>query len=353
MENVLLDKRRMAALGLDLDGQWQEWCAEVMWHAKSLRDVRANLLTCAYLASLDPVAQVVLALPGCRISEDRLREEKSMVHRILPSHIGERVHLMWQAEGAPLSDLPEALPTEGRAWLTDLIEREGTQTVGVRAASTKHVVLGWLFLSWLRGTGFQSTDELCEAIGASYPTVAGVIKPLEAAGLIERGRGRSVALSRFPMDEWRRWLVAGESARRAIYFKDQSGQPRSVYALADRLSSLKKPNIAIGGVMGAMHHYPSLDITAAPRLDLTMLVEKDGPLDLKFVRRLDAALKQCDGPDSSANLVIHLLPRKQGCFERDDEGRVWADPVECMADLHDMRLDSQAQDMLHALLQKH
>lgn len=353
MENVLLDKRKMAALGLNLDGQWHEWHVDVKWHAKSLRDVRANLLTCAYVASLDPSAQVVLALPGCRISDDRIREEQSMVRSLLLPQIGERVHLVWQSEGALLSDLPEALPTEGRAWLTDLIEREGHQVGTVRSASTKHVVMGWLFLSWLRGTGFQSTEELCEAIGASYPTVAGVIKPLEAAGLIERGRGRSVALSRFPMDEWRRWLVAGQSARRAIYFKDQSGQPRSVYALADRLLSLKKPNMAIGGVMGAMHYYPFLDITAAPRLDLTMLVETDGPLDLKFVRRLDAALKQGDGPDPSANLVIHLLPRKQGCFRSDDDGRVWADPVECMADLYEMRLDSQAQDMLHALLQKH
>ena len=276
-----------------------------------------------------------------------------MVRGLLLPELAARVHFVWQEEGALLDKWPEALPAEGRAWLATLIEREGTQAVGVRSASTKHVVLGWLFLSWLRGMGFQSTDELCDAIGASYPTVAGVIKPLDAAGLIERGRGRSVALSRFPIDEWRRWLVAGESARRAIYFKDQSGQPRSVYALADRFLSLKKPNMAIGGVMGAMHYYPSLDISAAPRLDLTMLVEKDGPLDLKFVRRLDAALKQCDGPDPSAILVIHLLPRKQGCFERDDEGRVWADPVECMADLHEMRLDAQAQDMLRALLQKH
>jgi DNA-binding transcriptional ArsR family regulator len=352
MENVLLDKRKMAALGLALDGRWHEWHAEVHWHAKSLRDVRANLLACAYLASLEPTAQVVLALPRCRISDDRLREEQAMVRRLLLPQICERVHLVWQSEGAMQRDLPEALPAEGRAWLLDLIESEGAQTGTVRTTATKHGVLGWLFLSRLRGIGFQSMDELCEAIGASYPTVAGVIKPLEAAGLIERGRGRSVALSRFPVDEWRRWLVAGESARRAIYFKDQSGQPRTVYALADRLLSLKKLTVAIGGVMGALHHYPSLDITAAPRLDLTMLVEKDGLLDLKFVRRLDAALKQCDGPDPSADLVIHLLPRKQGSFDRDSEGRVWADPVECMADLHEMRLDAQAQGMLHALLQK-
>jgi hypothetical protein len=337
---------------LDLDGAWREWHAEVRWNARSIRDVRANLLTCAYWAALDPTAQVILALPECRISEERLLAEQSMVHSLMLSHVAERIHLVWQADGSALSNLPKALPAEGLAWLERLIEQEGPQSAAARPTSTKHLVLGWLFLSWLRGAGFQGTDALCDAIGASYPTVAGVIKPLEAAGLIARGRGRSVALSRFPMEEWRRWLVAGESARRAVYFKDQSGQPRSVYALADRFFALKKTNMAVGGVMGATHHYPSLDITAAPRLDITLLVEKDEPSDLKFVRRMDAALKQCEGADPAANLVIHLLPRKEACFDSDDQGRVWADPVECLADLHEMRLDAQADDMLHALLRQ-
>jgi hypothetical protein len=105
-------------------------------------------------------------------------------------------------------------------------------------------------------------------------------------------------------------------------------------------------NVAVAGVLGAKHYYPQLDITSSPRLALT--VHGDN-VNLDFVDQLDAGLQRSTNPDDTPQLVVHYLLRPQAFFEVDSEGTVWADPVECLADLFEARLNNQADEMLFAM----
>jgi hypothetical protein len=105
--------------------------------------------------------------------------------------------------------------------------------------------------------------------------------------------------------------------------------------------------IAVGGVLGARRVFPNLDLVGTPRLDLTIHCRSRQP-NLDFVHRLDPALKPA-GKDESARLVIHTLRQPQVFFETDANGVVWADPVECLLDLHEMRFESQAAEAIESL----
>jgi hypothetical protein len=58
--------------------------------------------------------------------------------------------------------------------------------------------------------------------------------------------------------------------------------------------------IGVGGVLGAAMHYPDLDLTGAPQLDLCLFGGDDD-----FLRELDAGLLPSVGTDRKPVLVIH------------------------------------------------
>ena len=87
-----------------------------------------------------------------------------------------------------------------------------------------------------------------------------------------------------------------------------------------------------------------------PRLDISMHCPGDR-MDPNFVEKLDPALKREEDPTAPASLVIHAIRRKEAYFTKCDEGLSIADPVECMLDLHELRLEPQA-DSLHRFLEE-
>jgi hypothetical protein len=52
--------------------------------------------------------------------------------------------------------------------------------------------------------------------------------------------------------------------------------------------------------------------------------------------------------DESPSLVIHALRRAESLFQPGEDGLPWADPVECLLDLHEARLESQALEFLNS-----
>jgi hypothetical protein len=91
-------------------------------------------------------------------------------------------------------------------------------------------------------------------------------------------------------------------------------------------------------------------LIGTPRLDLTLHCRARQP-DIGFLRQLDPALKPARR-EEPARLVIHLLRYPHRFSETDADGILWADPVECLLDLHEMRLESQALEFLQALTPK-
>ncbi len=129
---------------------------------------------------------------------------------------------------------------------------------------------------------------------------------------------------------------------------DDTDKPRSASSLAERLQQLRPEGVAIGGVLGARHHDPELDLMGLPRLDVSVL-SPDREADIAFVRRLDPAFEATSDPTEPTRLVVHFVRHRASLFEADASGLPWADPVECLLDLHEARLEPEAADFVRAL----
>ena len=64
------------------------------------------------------------------------------------------------------------------------------------------------------------------------------------------------------------------------------------------------------------------------------------------MKRLDPALVPAPSGTPPV-LVLHTIPRAQSLFTQD--GLPWADPVEVLLDLHELRLLAQAEEMIRFL----
>jgi hypothetical protein len=70
-------------------------------------------------------------------------------------------------------------------------------------------------------------------------------------------------------------------------------------------------------------------------------------VDWSFVERLDPELEKTERRDEPAALAVHLVRRKVPLFQPGEGGMQWADPVECLLDLHEAHLEAQAKELLH------
>jgi len=322
-----------------------KWWVGVKSGIHTARDIRSLLVTLAYAALLDPANDPMCILVDSRMTSDRLERELRMFRSVIDPQVRHRIHIVLRTQPAHYTGIPTGL---SEVQVEDVVRRQLASPDANLKGSSQYTVLGLLILNWLQCGYPQTTESICREADASYPTVAKVLKLLDAQGVILKESDRRVSLRKFPLDMWRRWVVASTDSRKSVRFVDRSGQARSPEDLAKRLLKLHRGDVAIGGVMGAKHHYPALDLSGSLRLDLT--VHGASSADLTFVQRLDAALEPSQDMSERASVVVHFLTRNDSFFDIDEDGFVWADPLECMADLFDARLDSQADDMLRALI---
>lgn len=330
------------------DGCWDDWHVSVV-ASNNLRDLRGQLLAAAYRLKADADAriQVLCLLADSKITPARIEAELDLLRNVLLPDLASRIHLgRWNRDGRT-AGVPE-LGNGFRDWLADLVRK---QTGHGSAGGSRHAVLGHLVLSWLRQEGPLATSAIQTAVGASYPTVAQVLKRLEALGVLQRISDRRVELKRFPWDEWGRWIVAGRDLRKTVVFVDPSGRGRTPQEMARRLAKLERDDVGVGGVLGAKHYFPKLDINGSVRLDLSVAGHSKA-VDLGFIRKLDAGLVRSDDPNQTGAVAVHFLGKRVPGFERGQDGMLWADPLECLSDLYELRLDGQAQEMLHRLVDR-
>lgn len=332
-----------AGIGWKVDGHWNGWGVSVKTSLHTVRDVRAALMTMAYAARFEAPGKLACVLVNTKMTSRRLQDELEMFRATVAGDVADRVWFGKTQKNGKLEGQDCPIPAD---WLDQLVKQElARATPRVRGAS-KYEVLSLLTLYWLQGVPPQSADAICQAAGVSYPTVAAVLKELDVDHAIERDSSRKVHLNRLPQDAWKRWAVAKTRVRKTVRFVDYTGQARNPEEMVQRLRRLKLQNVAVAGVLGAKHYYPQLDISSSPRLDLTIHGDN---VNLDFVDQLDAGLQRSTNPDDTPQLVVHYLLRPQAFFEVDPEGTVWADPVECLADLFEARLNTQADEMLFAM----
>lgn len=323
---------------------------EVIVGARDARGLRAALMRLSRVAADAPRYEFVLVLVEPVMSESRLVEEWRGAMTVFRPELVGRISLAI-IRGGSWSGLPEPPAPAELSVLNLILDRVQSEAPpSARRSSISHFeILRILISFWLHGEGPVRVNRLIAASGSSYPTVSRALKRYEYC--LKRHSDRRVELAFFPKDEWNKLLALADQVRSSTRFVDRSGSPRSLESYLRRLLDLDTQQIAVGGIAGALHHHPPLDIVDSPRLDLSVHVP-DGDADLSFVAKLDPALEPAERRDESPRLIVHLVQRAESFFQLANDGTNWADPVECLLDLHGARLESQAQDFLHAMQQR-
>jgi hypothetical protein len=326
-------------MGYRPDGHWGDVWVEVKSEMHGLRNLRASLLELSYWLTEYRDSRGILVLANSRISQERLEKEWAFAERALQPDVTHRLSVALLRDDRYIG-LPQDLGSDFRAWLDELVKRE-TKSRGVKSGESFYDILEVLVHQWLLAKGPVTREWLMKTVGCSYPTVATSLLRLESS--LKQYSDRRVELRFFPREEWWRLLAVADKVRSTSHFVDQSGQPPTAESLLRRLKRLGRDDIAVGGVAGARHYQPDLDLVGTPRVDLSVH-SRGRAIDLGFVRELDPALQKSKSREEPWRLVIHVLQRADALFERSDDGLMWADPVECLLDLHENRLEAQAQE---------
>jgi hypothetical protein len=317
---------------------------EVLVESKDARRLRTALMEMARVASSAKVRRAVLVLGEPAITESRLHAEWAGAAAVIRPELFTRLAMVMRQSGK-WSGIPIPPGASEVPVLEEILQHEISRRPASsgRGAEAYHEILRVLIHQWLLGRGPIAVRSLMEISGASHPTVSRALERL--AHYLKRGSDRSVELRVFPREEWARLLAVADGLRNTYRFVDRSGQPRSPESLLRRLGQLQRQDIAVGGVWGAKYYQPALDLIGNPRLDLSIHTGRK-TADLSFVERLDPGLERTTRRDESPTLVIHAIRRAKSLFQPDEDGPPWADPVECLLDLHEAHLESQALEFL-------
>lgn len=350
----MLHLRAVNATTLDLqlsgyrpDGRWHDVVVEIKRQVHSFRNLRANLLQLAYYLAQEPGARGLLVLLDSRISDERLQKELRLAEQTLRPELARRLFVALERNGR-FHGLPEDLGADFRDWLREAIGKE-SGAAGRRKQSPEAVFMVLLH-QWLLGKGPMTAKSIMKTVGCSHPTVANALRRL--GPVVERLSDRRVQLRYFPHEEWARLVANSADVRATRRFTDRSGQRRSAESLLRRMAKLQREDIAVGGVLGARYHYPGLDILGTARLDLSLHTPARRA-DWTFIERLDPGLREAERAEEPIVLAVHLVTREKPLFEPSKEGLAWADPVECLLDLHEAHLEPQAQEFLHHFSSRH
>ena len=331
---------------LDVDAVVGDKLIEVKIGVAGLRSVRLGLMQLAYGMAEESTYHGFLVLADASVTVERLRQEWKRAVSVLRPDLRSRLHLC-VAEGDRFIGIPRDPDLQTQSILFHVVAKERA-IAGPRFSrgDASFVVLKVLLHHWLTNGQPVTTDWLAQTAGYSYPTVANALAGL--GSLIERQSDRRIRLRYFPRDQFARLVAVSDRARETARFADRSAQPRSPESHVRRLEKLNVRNLAIGGALGAAHYFPDLDLVGVPRLDLSQ--HGSGRVqDLRFIERLDPALKRIDDPMEPASVVVHQVRHAKSLFTSREGGLNWADPVECLLDLQEAHLDLQATQFLRAL----
>jgi hypothetical protein len=289
----------------------------------------------------------VLCLERPKMSQQRIEAEWRLANRVFRPEVLERLAvrvLHRDGSARSLGALPPPLAEEACRGMEP--RRETGQIVRLPPPDFHFIILKLFVHAWLTHRGPLTARWIAQTAGCSYPTVASATRRIGRA--VVRRKDRRLELQDFPSREWARLLLAADEARSTVRFADRSGQPRSTSSLTQRLEELRPPHLAKGGVLGARWHWPDLDLSGLPRLDVSVHCPGRAA-DLSFVRQLDPALEATADPHEPPRLVVHFVRHKDPLFEQTTDTLPWADAAECLMDLHEAGLETQAAEFARAL----
>ena len=330
---------------------------DVMRETSTVRDLHTALLQLAKAVKGDRKIDwgCLVLVRGRMTAEKSFEEWTEIVEGLLEPQVRKRLALIWIEPGsfATRPDTPE-LQALG-ASLRETLEGVEAAWKERRTSMTPALfeVVKVLLHAWLRGRGPLGVGEIQSAAGVAYGTVSNALHFLEDRREVMRTSDRSAELTGFPAATWSEALARCESLRRPTYYADRTGRPLDAEFLLERLQRRPPKGVALGGVVAARHWDPAFNLNGTPRLDITVHV-LTAPSLLDLLARIDPSLERGRRADERTVLVLHPLARKETFFEHPCGGRLpFADPVETLLDLYEMRLVSQAEDLVRTLRKAH
>jgi hypothetical protein len=337
------------------NGRWEGTAGPILVEVKrtnSMRDVRGALLALAYLVDGESSkSQAVCVVVDSRLSQARLGEELNRLRGVLRPELADRIHFLAnrgaQSHGpTAFSGSLEAVPSAFYEWLEGLITTERLRGHAPKLPQ-RQIVVATLAQLRLWNQPPVTVKRLQETSGASYPTVATVLKELGEKGWLENSSERGVRLRHLTIGEWMDLARDHARLRKAHLFTDPTGHA-TPEQMAKRLAQLqdasKLPrNVRIGGVLGASRHFPELDITAAPRLDLSASADPTHVAEM-----IDAGLRPKTRPEQRVALAVHATRDPWVITNAGSQPlERWAGELECLADLIEMGFTREASEMAH------
>jgi hypothetical protein len=336
----------------DVDARWQGPGGAVLVEFKkthSMRDVRHALLALAYLIRREPPSTTAMCvLVDSRLSDNRLREELQQLRQVIHPEIASRVHYLVDKGDASHNivafsgSLTDA-PADFYPWLEAQVAAERVRGHGPQLPPRQGVIaaLAQLRLRNLAPVTIKHLQEVCDV---SYPTVAAMLKELTQKGWLEDTGERGVRLRPLTVGELMELAQDHARLRKTQLFTDPTGQsaPEKMARRLARLQASKKlpRSVRVGGVLGATGHFPALDITAAPRLDISVDAEP-----AKIAALLDAGLQPKTRPEQRVAVAVHVTREPLGDEQGPGSEPRLASELECLADLIEMGYTREASEM--------
>lgn len=315
---------------------------EVKKRLTGVRDFRNALLQVVHYLTLDPEKNGYLLLIDPKMGKESLKVEFQATWNALKPEIADRLHYVVARNGELTGGATNA-PFRLKDFLPFESELPKRNQIVLPRPDLQSEIFRVLVLSWVEGRGLLTSDGIAKTVGCSYRTVAKALDKLGSA--IERSSDRRVQLRYFPHELWREFAALAKSSRATVMYADHSGQPRSISSLYKRIANLQRPDLAIGGAIGAQRHFEDLDLVGAPRLDICVHAHDKRSVHLPM-DRIDPGLKETRDPEQPVRMAVHFLRRRKSFFSPAVDGSMTADPVECLLDLYNGRLKKQAHEFM-------
>lgn len=316
---------------------------------RSIRDLRESLLKLLYAITDDSKKTALFVLHDPVMKQETIEAERRKAEKSFIPDLTKRLRIVIVKDSSQTVLGGKDLNAASHRKLEQL-RFTASQPHGERVprADAFYVILKLLIRDWLARRDPITTHELQKASGYSYPTVAAALKRL--GNRIQRDSKKRVKLIQLPRSEWARLVAVSERMRCTAYFTDRSHAPeQNLDFLFRRLRQLSRTDMALGGVRGTLHYYPALDLIGNPRLDISIHCPH-GVVDLDFVRYLDPALTRTNDATGFIRLAVHLIQHATPGFSTGPGSMLYADPVECLLDLHELRLEQQAHEFMNFLI---
>lgn len=300
---------------------------------KNTRDLRTLLLEAAYtLQEHPPTTEADVYLHHCTLTKKRVAIEFAQFKQIALPNIGKRIKL----HDTRLPIARELLSRDFTGVASDWARKPST--------ASQEAVVAYLLQRYLDSLPGVSVSTIAEQTQASLPTIYKVLKTY--GHCIEKDLDeKTLRLRSFGQNDWQHWIQRSNQLS-SVYFIDRSGAPRSASRLAKGLARLKREDLAVGGLMGALHHLPALDATASPQLDI--LVHGARRSDLSFITEIDPGLEPHEGRPDVAQVVVHFIDRPESLFVCHG-GQQWGSLPDCIANMQKAGLTHQVNDALRLL----